>query len=120
VHVDGEATLSCNLSVSEVVGNDDPGIPLGFWRSVAHSSHAFVVESFMDEIAAAKGLDPYELGYRLTSKTPRLQNVLKLAAKKSGWHQKPPQGIFCGIATHEFHDTMLVFVAEVSVKKTVK
>jgi CO/xanthine dehydrogenase Mo-binding subunit len=97
--------------------NDDPGIPLGFWRSVAHSSNAFVVESFIDEIAAVRGLDPYELRYRLASKTPRLQNVLKLAAKKSGWHRKPPQGIFRGLAAHEFHDTMLVFVAEVSVKK---
>jgi len=97
--------------------NDDPGIPLGFWRSVAHSSNAFVVESFIDEIAAAKDLDPYELRYRLASKTPRLQNVLKLAAKKSGWHQKPRPGIFRGLAAHEFHETMLVFVAEVSVKK---
>lgn len=95
--------------------NHDPGIPLGFWRSVAHSSNAFVVECFMDEIAAAKGLDPYELRYRLASKTPRLQNALKLAAKKTGWHQKPPQGIFRGLAAHEFHETMLVFVAEVSV-----
>ena len=35
--------------------DDDPGIPLGWWRSVAHSSNCFAVESFVDEIAAAVG-----------------------------------------------------------------
>lgn len=117
--IDGAAPLPYDIKHVRVnFINDDPGIPLGFWRSVAHSSNAFVVESFIDEIAGAKDLDPYELRYRLTSKNPRLQNVLKLAAIKSGWHKKPPPGIFRGLALHGFQETMLCFVAEVSVQKT--
>lgn len=30
--------------------HDDPGIPLGFYRSVAFSQNVFYVESFMDEM----------------------------------------------------------------------
>ena len=34
---------------------DDPGVPIGAWRSVGNSQHAFVIESFMDEIASWLG-----------------------------------------------------------------
>jgi len=30
--------------------DSDPGIPTGFWRSVAYSQNTFIVESFMDEM----------------------------------------------------------------------
>jgi len=33
---------------------EPPGIPPAFWRSVGPSHNVFVVESFMDELAAAK------------------------------------------------------------------
>jgi isoquinoline 1-oxidoreductase beta subunit len=34
------------------------GVPRAWWRSVEHSSSGFVVESFIDELAAAAGADP--------------------------------------------------------------
>ena len=37
-----------------------PECPPEAWRSVANSRHAFVVESFMDEMAAAGGKDPLQ------------------------------------------------------------
>jgi isoquinoline 1-oxidoreductase beta subunit len=94
---------------------DDPGIPTGFWRSVYHSQNAFVVESFIDEIAAATGKDPFELRHELLQKAPRLRAVLDLAAHKAGWRQRPLKGIHRGIAVHDYHDTPVAQVAEVSV-----
>ena len=35
-------------------------VPVGFWRSVGHSHTAFVVESFIDELAHAANRDPME------------------------------------------------------------
>ncbi|MGH7451477.1 MAG: molybdopterin cofactor-binding domain-containing protein, partial [bacterium] len=35
------------------------GVPVLWWRSVGHSHNAFVVESFLDELAHATGKDPY-------------------------------------------------------------
>jgi len=45
--------------------NKDFGIPLGFWRSVGPSQNAFIVESFVDELAHAAGKDPVQ--YRLSA-----------------------------------------------------
>jgi len=97
--------------------NDDPGIPLCWWRSVAPSSNCFAVESFMDELAVAGKKDPFELRYELLNQTPRLRNVLKLAADKAGWYRRPPKGLHRGIAAHDFQNTMMAMVAEVSVDK---
>jgi len=100
--------------------NDDPGIPLGPWRSVSHSANAFIVECFLDEIAAQAGKDPYELRYELLSHDPRMRDVLELAARKSNWGKPLPNGIHRCIAFHEYHKTLLCFVAEVSVSPTGK
>ncbi len=96
---------------------DDPGVPIGFWRSVAHSQNAFVVESFLDELAAAAGRDPYEYRLKLLDGRPRLLNVLKLAAEKSEWGRPLEDGVYRGIAAHEFHHTLLSCVVEASVGK---
>ena len=95
--------------------NDNPGVPVGAWRSVANSQNAFVIESFMDEIAKASGKDPYEFRYELLANSPRHRGVLKLAAEKAGWGNKLSEGIFRGIAVHAFHDTPAAMVAEISV-----
>src|SRR5712675_2808975 len=42
---------------------EPPGIPTAFWRSVGPSHNVFVIESFMDELAAAAKQDP--VAYRL-------------------------------------------------------
>ncbi len=97
--------------------NDDPGIPLCWWRSVAPSSNCFAVESFIDELAAVSGRDPYDLRYELLTESPRLRNVLKLAADHARWSESPPEGIHRGIAAHDFQSTMMAIVAEVSVNE---
>ncbi|UCH21510.1 MAG: xanthine dehydrogenase family protein molybdopterin-binding subunit [Deltaproteobacteria bacterium] len=104
-----------NLQVNYIYA--DPGIPTGFWRSVAYSQNTFVVESFLDEIAAATGRDSFDLRDRLLVNTPLLRNVLRLAAEKIRWQEKPAVDLFRGIAALEFHDTLLGMIAEVSVSK---
>jgi len=94
---------------------DDPGIPTGFWRSIGHSQNAFVVESFIDEIAAATGKDPFALRHELLQKAPRLRAVLELAAQKAGWGKPKSREVHCGIAVHDYHGTAVAQVAEVSV-----
>lgn len=91
------------------------GVPVLWWRSVGHSHTAFVVESFMDEVAHAAGKDPYELRRKLLSKHPRHLGVLKLAAEKAGWGKPLPKGRGRGIAIHESFGSFIAQVAEVSV-----
>ena len=95
----------------------DPGVPLGFWRSVGHSQNAFVVESFIDELAHAAGVDPYQYRRRLLAGHPRHLAVLDLAAEKAEWGRRP--GTFQGIAVHESFGSVVAEVAEVTVKDSV-
>jgi len=95
--------------------NDDPGVPVVPWRAVYNTRNAFVVESFMDEIAAASGKDPYRMRYDLLKNAPKLRAVLELAATKAGWGKPLPAGVYRGIALDEFDGTPVAMVAEVSV-----
>ncbi len=94
------------------------GIPVLWWRSVGHSHTAFVVESFLDEVAHAGGKDPYEFRRALLKEHPRHRNVLELAAQKAGWGTPLPEGRARGIAVHESFGSFVAQVAEVSVGPT--
>ncbi|HEY2461931.1 MAG TPA: xanthine dehydrogenase family protein molybdopterin-binding subunit [Candidatus Acidoferrum sp.] len=109
------------------------GAPRAWWRSVEHSSSGFVVESFVDELANAAGVDPLAYRLRLIGEdrkipqfqgepdspplnTARLKGVLELAAAKSAWGTAQPAGHGRGIACFFSFDSYLAAVAEVSVK----
>jgi isoquinoline 1-oxidoreductase beta subunit len=91
------------------------GVPVQWWRSVGHSHTAFVVESFIDELAHASGKDPFEFRRSLLIKHPRRKAVLELAAQKAEWTRPPEKGIGRGIAVHESFGSIVAQVAEVSV-----
>ncbi len=92
----------------------DPGVPLGPWRSVGHSQNAFVVESFVDELAHKAGEDPYKFRRRLLANNPRHLAVLDLAAEKANWGTPTP-GTYQGIAVHESFGSVVAEVVEVRV-----
>jgi isoquinoline 1-oxidoreductase beta subunit len=94
----------------------DSGLRVGYWRSVSHALNAFANESFIDEMAAAAGKDPYEYRMAMLKDKPRFANVLRIAAEKSGWGTPAPAGHFRGIALMEGYDTFLAEVAEISMK----
>jgi len=102
-----------NVAVSFT--RDDPGIPTGNWRSVAHAYNAFAIESFIDELATSGGKDPVEFRRALLSSHPRLVHVLDLAVKMSGWGKPVPDGTGLGIAVHDYKGTRVAQVARVSV-----
>ncbi len=95
----------------------DGGVPVLWWRSVGHSINAFVVESFVDEMAAAAKRDPLEFRRALLAKAPRVLNVLNTAAEKAGWGTPLPQGRARGIAVHESFGSIVSHCAEVSVER---
>jgi isoquinoline 1-oxidoreductase beta subunit len=93
------------------------GVPTLWWRSVGHSHTAFVVESFIDELAHAAGKDPYEFRRALLANHPRHKRVLEFVAEKAGWGKPLPGGRGRGIALHESFQSFAAHVAEVSVSK---
>ena len=104
-----------NIQV-DYVRQEPPGIPTAFWRGVGTTHNIFVVESFMDELAAAAKQDPFEYRRALLDNSPRAKAVLELAAERAGWGQPLPPGSGRGIALlHAFGETHIAQVAEVSV-----
>jgi isoquinoline 1-oxidoreductase beta subunit len=95
----------------------DPGIPTGPWRSVGASQNAFVIESFIDELAHAAASDPFAFRQKLLRKAPRHRAVLELAAEKAGWSTPPPHGRHRGIAVYYSFGSYVAQVAEVSVSQ---
>ena len=93
-----------------------PGVPVLWWRSVGHSHTAFVMETMMDELAAAAKKDPVAFRRELLAKNPKMLGVLELAASKSGWGSPLPAGRARGIAVHESFGSACAQVAEVSLE----
>ncbi|QJR15752.1 xanthine dehydrogenase family protein molybdopterin-binding subunit [Usitatibacter palustris] len=103
-----------NLDVS--LHTTKSAVPSLWWRSVGHTHTAFVMETMIDEIAAATKKDPVALRRELLAKNPRFLKVLELAAEKGAWGSAPPAGRAKGFAIHEAFGTVVAQVAEVSLE----
>jgi len=122
--------LTPNLRIEYTLA--ESSVPRAWWRSVEHSSSGFVVESFIDELAASAGQDPLAFRMKLIGgdrkipmfvgekepplDTARLKGVLQLAADKAGWGKPLPKGQGRGIATFYSFNSYTAAVAEASVK----
>jgi isoquinoline 1-oxidoreductase subunit beta len=101
-----------NLAVS--YSRQEIGIDVGYLRSVSHAPNCFVIESFMDELAAAAGKNPCDFRIQHLANKPRQRRVLELAAERAGWG-KAPAGRHQGIALMEGYTTHVAQVAEISI-----
>ena len=112
-------------------GEADAMIRVGWYRSVNNIQHAFAMNCFANELAAAAGRDPVEFLLELIGEADvmdlakdgvedhwnygdsveewpimpkRLANVLRVAAAKSGYGKTMPAGHGLGLACHRsFH-----------------
>jgi isoquinoline 1-oxidoreductase subunit beta len=124
---------------AECVGNyrleyrlAESNLPRTILRAPGHNALAFVVQSFIDELAHLAGADPLEFRLRLLAaarrkryeyaredseieyiEPGRLQGVLLLAAKAASWGTPLPEGRGRGIACHYTFGSYVAHVVEV-------
>src|SRR3982074_1706468 len=117
---DGAINLTYALPSTHVeyLRVEPPGIPTAFWRSVGPSHNVFVVDTFMDELAAAAKQDPVAYRLALLDKAPRAKAVLALAAEKAGWGQPLPDRVGRGVSVQFVFATYMAHVAEVEVSRS--
>jgi Aerobic-type carbon monoxide dehydrogenase, large subunit CoxL/CutL homologs len=97
----------------EFVQQESP-VTTSWWRGVGPLRSTFVVESFVDELAHAAGMDPLEYRLRLTDDA-RAQAVLRAAAARAGWSAPVGKGVGRGVALLSAWDTYMAQVVEVEV-----
>jgi isoquinoline 1-oxidoreductase beta subunit len=118
--VDGAVHLTYDIPAIQVeyLRHEEPVLNTGFWRGVGVTHNNFVIESFMDELAAAAKADPVAYRRALLGKAPRARAVLDLAAKQAGWGRPVPAGHGRGVSLlYSGWGTYLAQVAEVEVSK---
>jgi isoquinoline 1-oxidoreductase beta subunit len=108
------------------------GIPTGAWRAPKANVHAWVVQSFIDELAHAAKRDPLEFRLALLGdkkvmrsgglfsrgegyQVARMRRVLETVAQKSQWGRALPRGQAQGVAFHASYSGYVAQVAEVTV-----
>jgi isoquinoline 1-oxidoreductase beta subunit len=103
-----------NTRVEALIKNTH--LPVWYWRAPGANQHVFAIESFLDEIASASGLDPYQVRRKLLEGKPDWLKVLDTAAEKGDWGKPLPRGTARGIAICEDTDSLCAQVAEVTVR----
>jgi len=86
------------------------------YRAVYHTQVPFAVESFIDELAESRKIDPFKFRQRLMKPGSRERAVLELAAEKAGWGATLPKGQGMGIAFFQGYDSYCAQVALVGVE----
>jgi isoquinoline 1-oxidoreductase beta subunit len=91
----------------------DLPIRAGWWRSGAHFSTCFAIESFLDELAHASGVEPLSYRIAMLGGDPRLARCLSTVASLGEWQGGVP-GSGQGIACHAFRGSRIALLAEAS------
>jgi isoquinoline 1-oxidoreductase subunit beta len=102
-----------NLLIDHAMRN--PHVPPGFWRGVNLNQNAIYVECFMDELAAAAGVDPLAFRLKLMANHPKHRAVLEAVAKGIGWDKPAPAGVHRGLSQIMGFGSYVAAAAEVSV-----
>jgi isoquinoline 1-oxidoreductase beta subunit len=114
----GAGPYSFDSVLVDYVRQEPPaGLTTGWWRGVGVTHNAFMVEGFIDELAAAAKQDPVSYRRALLGKSPRAKAVLDLVADKADWDRPPPAGVGRGGSVLSGFGSYVAQVAEVSVAK---
>jgi isoquinoline 1-oxidoreductase subunit beta len=93
---------------------ENRGVGLAAWRGIGAGYNKFVIESFIDELAAAHNADPVQFRLDLLKDEPRAQAVIKAVADKSGWGKPAANGHALGFSYAKVVETYVAAVGEIS------
>ncbi len=90
------------------------GMRVHAFRGIGAGHNKFAIESFLDEVARARKMDPLALRLELTQDDARARAVIEAVAEMSEWKRKRRSGRALGLAFADYHGTVAAGVAEIS------
>jgi isoquinoline 1-oxidoreductase subunit beta len=118
--VDGAVDMPYDIPNKRVefVREEPPGIPTAFWRGVGPTHNVYVIESFIDELAALAKKDPVEYRRAMLGKNPRALHVLNRAAEIGNWGKPLGERRGRGACVHNTFGSFMSQIAEVTVSES--
>jgi isoquinoline 1-oxidoreductase beta subunit len=95
---------------------ENTGVRTAPLRGIGFLANKFATESFMDEIAVSRGVDPVRFRLGLMQHNPRGRALLERVAQMAEWRRER-KGRGLGVAFINYSDTQLAAIAEVSVDR---
>ena len=103
-----------NLTIDHAMRNTH--VPPGFWRGVNVNQNAIFIETFMDELAEATGMDAVDFRRKHMKEFPRAEAVLNAVADGIGWTKPAAPGVYRGVAQMRSFGSYVAAACELSVK----
>jgi isoquinoline 1-oxidoreductase subunit beta len=94
----------------------DTGVRTNPLRGISFTANRFATETFMDEIALKRGVDPVKFRLELLKNTPRAVKVVERVAEMANWGKKR-EGRGLGFAFLDYSGSQVAGIAEVSVDR---
>jgi len=92
------------------------GLRTSSLRGISHLTNIFAIESFMDELARKRGVDPAAFRRGLVKANPRALNIIDRVAHVADWDRKR-DGTALGFTYMNYSGTQIALVAEVAVDR---
>jgi isoquinoline 1-oxidoreductase beta subunit len=94
----------------------DSGLRTSSLRGISHLTNIFAIESFVDELARKRGVDPAAFRRDLVKTNPRALNIIDRVARMADWGRKR-DGSALGFTYMNYSGTQIALVAEVTVDR---
>jgi isoquinoline 1-oxidoreductase beta subunit len=93
------------------------GVRIKHWRGVAHNFNLFAIESFIDQMAADQGMDPFDFRIQRIGVSPRARRAMDAVAQMADWNAARPDGRALGLAICERSSSFVAGVVECSLDR---
>jgi isoquinoline 1-oxidoreductase beta subunit len=94
----------------------DTGVRTNPLRGISFLANRFATESFIDEIARKRGIDPLAYHLELLKNTPRALKVVERVAQMAEWGRKR-EGRALGFAYLDYSGSQVAGIAEISLNR---
>jgi isoquinoline 1-oxidoreductase subunit beta len=95
----------------------ESGLRTSSLRGIAHLTNIFAIESFMDELARKRAVDPAMFRRDLVKANPRAANIIDTVTSMADWGGKRPASAL-GISYMNYSGTQIALVSEVTLERS--